>query len=1043
MLTISKPLSSGQAQTYHAKEFTSAEQNYWKQGDTILGEWQGQMAERYGLTGGIDAQHFARLSEGQNPLTGEQLIRHRNGQEYTTADGATVKPVEHRAGWDATLSAPKSVSLTALVGGDDRVREAHREAVTTALTELERYTQARIGGNHAAETTGKFVAAKFEHDTARPVDGYAAPQLHTHAVIFNMTERADGSTRAVQPQSYFDSQQFATAVYQSELMYRLSQLGYEIAPGRSGAPEIKGYTQEYLDASSPRSQQIREYLEKSGFAGSEAAQIAAHTTRDKKEIHSPSEVLAAHRQVAAEFGNQADRVVQEARGRANNMEQKPVSPAPERTQEAVTFAKSRNFEREAVTDERDILRDALRRGMGDLTYSQVRSHFEQRVTSGEFQITPGQKHETGRQFTTREAIAEELSTIKHMRQGQQAVEPMMRHDAASAHARSRDFMNPAQQRAIEEVLTSQDRVHGLQGLAGSGKTSALSSIREGAERNGYAVEGFAPTSRAAGQLRDAGIPADTLQGFLARGGVERNAGDPNARHLYMLDESSLASTRQMQSFLEKIGPQDRVLLIGDTRQHQGVDAGKPFEQMQEAGMRTSQLDQIVRQKDPELLRAVEHLSRNETSTGVQLLQQQGRVTEIPDRQQRIEAIAKDYVARPENTLIVSPDNASRRDINDAVRTELQNSGTLSKENHPMTVLTQRSELTSADRNWAALYQPADVLYYTRGSKELGIDRGTYATVVSTNPKDNQLTVERQDGQHVTYNPERLHGIAAYREIVREFSEGDRIQFTASKPDMDVKNRDLGTIERIEGTSLSVRMDGEKQRTLTFDTSQMRHFDHGYAVTSHSSQGLTTDRVLVNMDTTAHPELINTRFAYVSVSRASQDARIYTNDVSTLSERLSTDISKTSAVEVSRPNREAQTQQPQPKEQTMTNTREQTQEEQRRQFQHEAQNPANDKTQVQTEIDFRHYAPIQTALPNEASGYDWKRETGDIQSYQHNERGGWLHIDPQGQFYDRQAQLVSRETALEKAAHPVDLSVSISSPAQSPSASGGNDQGLSL
>ena len=226
MLTISKPLSSGQAQTYHAKEFTSAEQNYWKQGDTILGEWQGRMAEEYGLAGGIDAQHFARLSEGQNPLTGEQLIRHRSGQEYTTADGATVKPVEHRAGWDATFSAPKSVSLTALVGGDDRVREAHRQAVTTALTELERYTQARIGGNHAAETTGKFVAAKFEHDTARPVDGYAAPQLHTHAVIFNMTERPDGSTRAVQAQSYFDSQQFATAVYQSELMYRLSQLGY-------------------------------------------------------------------------------------------------------------------------------------------------------------------------------------------------------------------------------------------------------------------------------------------------------------------------------------------------------------------------------------------------------------------------------------------------------------------------------------------------------------------------------------------------------------------------------------------------------------------------------------------------------------------------------------------------------------------------------------------------------------------------------------------------------------------------------------------------
>jgi len=1043
MLTISKPLSSTQAQTYHAKEFMSAEQNYWKQGDTILGEWQGRMAERYGLAGAIDEQHFARLSEGQNPLTGGQLVRHRNGQEYTTADGTTVKPVEHRAGWDATFSAPKSVSLTALVGGDDRVREAHRQAVTTALTELERYTQARIGGNRAAETTGKFVAAKFEHDTARPVDGYAAPQLHTHAVIFNMTERADGSTRAVQPQSYFDSQQFATAVYQSELMYRLSRLGYEITPGRSGAPEIKGYTQEYLDASSPRSQQIREYLEKSGFAGPEAAQIAAHSTRDKKEIHTPSEVLTAHRQVAAEFGNQADRVVAEARARASAQEHTRVPNIPERIQEAVNFAKSRNFEREAVTDERDIMRDALRRGMGDLTYSQVRDNFERRQATGEFLLAPGQKHDTGRQFTSREAIAEELATIKHMQQGQSTVEPTMREEDAAAHARTREFLNPAQQRAIEEVLTSKDRIHGLQGLAGSGKTTTLEAIREGAERNGYAVEGFAPTSRAAGQLRDAGIQADTLQGFLARGGVERSAGDPNARHLYMLDESSLASTRQMQSFLEKIGPQDRVLLVGDTRQHQGVDAGKPFEQMQEAGMRTSQLDHIVRQKDPELLRAVEHLSRNETAIGVQLLQQQGRITEIPDPRQRIEAIAKDYVARPENTLVVSPDNASRRDINDAIRAELQGSGSLSRDNHAMTVLTQRSELTSADRNWAALYQPADVLYYTRGSKELGIERGTYATVVSTDHKANQLTVEREDGQQVTYDPKRLHGIAAYREIARDFAEGDRLQFTVSKPDMDIKNRDLGTVGRIDGTNMTVRMDGDKARTLTFDASEMRHFDHGYAVTSHSSQGLTTDRVLVNMDTTAHPELINTRFAYVSVSRASDDARVYTNDATTLAERLSTDISKASAVEVARPNSETQAHQHQSKEQTMTNTKELTPEEQRRQFQQEAHDPATDKAKSPSEIDQRHYAPLHNALPNDASGYEWKRETGDIQSYQHNQTGGWLHIDQQNQFYDRHAQPIAKEHALEHAGH-LTLAVSEISQAQSiAKGTVGTDQGLSL
>jgi conjugative relaxase-like TrwC/TraI family protein len=250
MLRISKALSASQAQTYHAREFTSPDQNYYSHGQEVPGKWQGQLAARFELSGSVGAEEFARLAEGQHPLTGERLVRHRQTHEYQSSEGKTIKSVEHRAGWDATFSAPKSISLTALVGGDERIGDAHRQAVTTALTELERYTQARIGGNNPAETTGKFIVAKFEHDNARPVDGYAAPQLHTHAVIFNVTERGDGQTRALQERGLFDSQQFATAIYQSELTYRLRNLGYEIEAGRSGAPEIKGYTQEYLDASS-------------------------------------------------------------------------------------------------------------------------------------------------------------------------------------------------------------------------------------------------------------------------------------------------------------------------------------------------------------------------------------------------------------------------------------------------------------------------------------------------------------------------------------------------------------------------------------------------------------------------------------------------------------------------------------------------------------------------------------------------------------------------------------------------------------------------
>ena len=898
MLNISKPLSASQAQTYHEKEFTAAEQNYWKQGDTIQGEWHGRLAERFELSGAVGAEEFARLSEGQHPQTGKQLVLHRAVHQYRNAQGEMISPVEHRACWDATFSAPKSISLTALVGGDDRVREAHREAVNVALNELEKYTQARIGGNSPAETTGQFVAAKFEHDTARPVDGYAAPQLHTHVVIFNMTERDNGKMRALQPHSLFESQQFATAVYQSHLTYKLRDLGYEIEPGKSGAPDIKGYTQEYLEASSPRRQQIEEALGRSGFTGPEAAQIAAHNTRDKKVVLSPDQILAAHRQIADEFGNQADKVVSDARQRrTEQVQERPANERRQQVREAVTFARDKGFEREAVVDERALYVDALRRGMGEMTYPEVRASFEARVASGEFKEIAGDGHEAGRRFTTAATIKAENEIVQKVQGGQNRAAQIMSIESAVPLSESRSHFNASQKRVIEEVLTSRDQVQGLQGRAGSGKTSVLETIREGAERNGYAVEGFAPTSRAAKQLRDAGIKADTLQCFLAGGGLQA-ADDLARKHLYMLDESSLASTQQMRDFLNKIGPQDKVLLIGDTRQHQGVDAGKPFEQLQGAGMRTAQLDQIVRQKpNPELLQAVEHLSKNETAMGVQMLHEQGCITEIKDSQERISAIAKSYAERPENTIIVSPDNTSRRAINQAVRQELQTLGVVDKTDHSMRVLTPRNDMTGADREWASRYQAGDFLYYTRGSKEHGIDPRSYAQVVATNAKENLVTVRRQDGQQVTYDPSRLRGIAAYREMEREFAMGDKIQFTAPQRDLQVANRDLGTIQQIDKDGkISVRINGPKDRIVRFDAAEMRHFDHGYAVTSHSSQGLTSERVLVNMDTEVHSELINRRFAYVSVSRASHDAQIYTNDAESLVDALSRDVTKGSAID---------------------------------------------------------------------------------------------------------------------------------------------------
>ncbi len=841
--------------------------------------------------GGVSAEDFGKLSQGQHPETGEQLVRQRASYEYQDGDGKTVKTMEHRAGWDATFSAPKSVSLTALVGGDDRVREAHRESVSTALEQLEYYTQARIGGNHPQETTGKFIAAKFEHDTARPVDGYVAPQLHTHAVIFNLTERENGQAPAIQPQSLFASQQFATAVYQSELTYRLKELGYEITVGRSGAPEIKGYTQEYLDASSPRSQQIREYMERTGRSGREAAEIAAHSTRDRKEIHSPGEVMAAHRKLSADFGHQADAVVRAARERQHHQE-KPTNSI-DRVRESLTFSRDKNFEREAVVDERALIRDGLRRGMGDVTYAQVRGNLNARTASGEFQ-TVERAHMPGRQFTTAKTISAEHEIVSRVRDGRNQVEPVLSRPQAISVTDQYQHLNRTQRSVVEDVLSSPDRIQGIQGFAGSGKTTTLSVIRGAAESQGFQVEGFAPTSRAARQLGEAGVQAGTLQGFLAR---SISPAPPEQKHFYFVDESSLASTNQMREFLSRLAPQDRVLLIGDTRQHQGVEAGRPFEQLQDAGMRTAKLAEIVRQKDPALKSAVELLAGGQVPAALDALQKEGRVREISDTGERIRAIARSYRESPEKTLIVSPDNASRRELNAAVRQELKADGTIGSEDHSLRVLVQRQEMTGAERSWASRYEIHDVVRYARGSKSVGIEAGEYGTVVGINSAANLLTVERSTGELANYDPRRLTGVSVYRESAHDFSAGDRIQFTAPDKSLGVANRDLAVIESVSSEGLiTARL--VNNRRIEFSAFEHRHFDHGYAVTSHSSQGLTAERVLVNADTGVHPDLLNSRFGYVSISRASHEATLFTNDLTKLTPQLSADVAKTSALAVS-------------------------------------------------------------------------------------------------------------------------------------------------
>ena len=756
-----------------------------------------------------------------------------------------------------------------------------------------------------AITTGKMIAAQFEHTAARPdhETGYAAPQLHTHVVIMNMTKTEQGEIRSVQPLELYRTQQYATAIYRTHLAEKLQALGYQIeVDRRTGAPEIKGFSKEYLQESSPRREEVRKEaqemkarLEQEGATVKDGAglnQAAARTNRLSKR-YDRTEMRQRALEMDARYDNQAKRTVREAIERGGmRLSQDEIT---KRAQEAVTFARDNATEREAVTDMRKVMADALRRNMGLTTHEAVSNELHQRIERGEFvEIIRERKP---REATTQRMLEMEKSNLQTMIEGQGTLQPItgferVRPMVNAIAERQQLKLNENQRAAVEEILTSRDQIIGLQGGAGTGKTTALSVLREAAEKEGYEVRGFAPTTRATKQLAESGIQSETLQKFIRR----RQEAPTNHNRLFVLDESSLASTRNLHKFFARLESSDKVLLVGDSRQHQAVEAGTPFEQFQKHGMATVKLSEIVRQRKPELKRTVEKLSAREMREAVDSLERQGRIIEIVNTKQRLKTIASAFCKSPDNTLVVSPRNRERLQLNSLIHRQLQRHGKVSRADHEMTVYVNRQDMTGTERTFANAYVPGeDIIRYNRASKVYGVEVGDYARVTAKNHKENEITVHFESGRELTYNPQRLSGVSVYREAEREFAEGDRIQFRAPFTEKRVANGELATIAKIGDEEMTVKLDNGRE--VSFESEKFRHIDHGYAVTSHSSQGTTVDRVLINADTQESRVLLNDRMGYVAVSRAREDAIIYTNSIEELRGALDRRVDKEMAVEV--------------------------------------------------------------------------------------------------------------------------------------------------
>ncbi len=874
--------------------------------------WAGRGADALGLSGPVDPDVFTAILEGRVP-DGPRLGR-------SGKDGELL----HRPGRDLTLSAPKSVSLAALVGGDARVAEAHGRAVTRTLAWVEaRAVETRMknpdGGGMIRAGDQRAVIATFTHETSRNLD----PQLHTHAVIANMVRGEDGRWRTMANEKLYSSKMLIGALYRSELARELTTLGYGIEKTHAdGRFEIAGVSRDVIEAFSTRRAEIEAAMEGRGLGtpaeNQRAAQRAALMTRAAKRDVDRAELREMWRLQADGLGFDARGLAADAmeksRGapgksmeagrvaapdgtavhQADLFDPPPQSPADA----AMSWAVEHLSEREAVFARTDLLAAALSWKPGSITIGEAEAAAARLEKEGTLH-TCGLP-QWGESLTTDKAVADEKETIALMERGRDASRPVMRSWIAGPLLHN-GRLTVGQKEAVKTILSSRDRVVGVQGYAGTGKTTMLDRARQLAAKSGYRMIGVAPSASAARTLAaEAGIETETLQRFLARNAgiaegrlTGKGARDMRAafrKTVLVVDEGSLASTVQARDLLRIAGAIriPRVVLVGDAKQLDAVDAGKPFAQLQAAGMKTAVMDEILRQKDAELKEAVRASLAGEIATAFGKLG--GRVAEVnPDNLAGAAAARwlKLSSHERENTGLMAPSHALRTGINGHIRERLARDGVIHGPAYQAERLVSHG-YTSAEKAVAGNYSPGDVVAFHRDYKSLGVSKGDEWRVAGVDHRKGTVMLEGPDGQSVPWRPRAVGAkrgaVEVYRTEAMELRASDRIRWTRNDAGLGLVNSDTAEVAAVRGNRVAFRLGDGRMLELGGNDPQMRHLDHAWASTVHAFQGRTVDNVIAVMEA-KHPKLSTRKSFYVEISRARHNAELVTDDAKALRETL--------------------------------------------------------------------------------------------------------------------------------------------------------------
>jgi conjugative relaxase-like TrwC/TraI family protein len=953
MTSYSRPLKAATVLRYHAEKWTV--DDYYSEKKKVQGYWFGELAEHFGLKGAIQDEDFRRIMTGRRPdaaYDAYQLAKnwertkdgyilrdtegkvaiavtpaHHNGWQHSLDPGRRFKSLEYaqesarnallgkainyrdrakeRRAWDIVMRPGKTVSIAAIVGGDQRIINLHRSANRAALERIQQLIQARGGPDNMGITTGKFLVARFEHYASRPEETEEltgekvlrpTPLLHTHNVMANMTITADGQLRSIDSTEMFDFQRVGKMVYQTVMAHGLRNLGYDVEYGLNGSPEIQGFTREYLDSESLRRDAIVRELKERGVSSPAAAEIAAHHGRNNKLDLSDEDMRTIFRENAALYGNQADHIVTEAKERAPHVRIEPVISAAE----AVTLAKESLAYNYAVFEHWDLIHKAMEYGQGYVLPDAVEAEVKRRTqTADEHALGVNRElmlamHErTGKpgiRYTTDIQYGYESRACQLMNEGRNQVAPLTADfSVARADELFRQLvpggkLNADQQNAIEVTITSPDRVTAIQGGAGTGKTAVLQVIRQYAEEAGFRTLGVSSTHRGVEELQSAGISSVTLESFLQS---KPDASD--SRPLYLIsDETSLAATRQCVQALDGIATQNqsRTLLVGDIGQHESIEAARVFDLLQQAGMRTALIRKNVRQIPVELKQAVEQCYVGRHVEALDLLAKHGRVQEISEDAPRLKAVIDPYLRSPANSVIINPDNQGRKELNALVRIEQKAQGVIGKDGITTQVLVPRQDLTSTDLKLAFKFDTGDIVQFRQGSKEANIKRGSHWIVASRDARRNLVTVykPKPDGTDETrvFNPKLLRRFDVYRREQREFCVGDKLLFKRKDKTRRIVNGTVAHVEAIDGRTVTAKL-AKQDRVVSWNApadgfSELPHIEYGHATTSYSIQGATTRNTYVHLDSSNKTAklLIGKALFYVAISRPKHELKVFTD-----------------------------------------------------------------------------------------------------------------------------------------------------------------------